>query len=206
MIHPTRTNLLILKEKRRSMADSIKILKSRRQALMREFLKTSRPFLKSRKEVSGLYARALTELAVSVGHEGRESVGALSAMALSEELRAEITEGSIWGLKYKSVALRESPMKNVEERGYDYRSTTVRLEETFHLFETMVQSILEIAAYESKLKRLGEEISRTTRRIRILEERVQPELEHAIKSIAQYLGERERESHYRLKLFMGGVS
>jgi len=59
--------------------------------------------------------------------------------------------------------------------------------------------MLQIAQYESKLKRLGEEILRTTRRIKVLEEMVLPGLKAQIRNIAQYIGEREREAFYRLK-------
>ena len=59
--------------------------------------------------------------------------------------------------------------------------------------------MLHIAEYESKLKRLGDEISRTTRRIKVLEEMVMPGLKSQIRTITQYIGERERESFYRLK-------
>jgi len=52
MIHPTRTNLLLLKEKARSVTGSIGILKARRLALIREFLATSTPFLSSREKVA----------------------------------------------------------------------------------------------------------------------------------------------------------
>ena len=38
MIHPTRTNLLMLKDKSRSIVNSIGILKARKQALIKEFL------------------------------------------------------------------------------------------------------------------------------------------------------------------------
>jgi V/A-type H+-transporting ATPase subunit D len=50
MIHPTRTNLLLLKEKSASIENSISILTARRQALIREFLDTSLPFMRSREE------------------------------------------------------------------------------------------------------------------------------------------------------------
>ena len=59
--------------------------------------------------------------------------------------------------------------------------------------------MLHLAEYESKLKRLGDEILRTTRRIKVLEEMVFPTLKLQIKTITQYIGERERESFYRLK-------
>ena len=48
---------------------------------------------------------------------------------------------------------------------------------------------------------LGGEILRVTRRTRVLEERIMPRLQRQIRAIAQYLGEREREAHYRLKKF-----
>jgi len=62
-----------------------------------------------------------------------------------------------------------------------------------------------IAAFESKLKRLGEEIIKTTRKIRVIEERVLPELRDNIKTIVHYIGEREREAFYRLKRFKSGI-
>jgi vacuolar-type H+-ATPase subunit D/Vma8 len=34
----------------------------------------------------------------------------------------------------------------------------------------------------------------------MLEERVQPELKYQVKFIAQYIGEREREAYYNLKM------
>jgi vacuolar-type H+-ATPase subunit D/Vma8 len=63
--------------------------------------------------------------------------------------------------------------------------------------------MLGIAVFESKLKMLGDEIQRVTRRARVLEERLRPTLEDEIKSITQYIGEREREreAHFRLKRY-----
>ena len=45
----------------------------------------------------------------------------------------------------------------------------------------------------------GEEIVRTTRRIKVLEEIILPGIKHQIRTIGQYIGEREREAFYRLK-------
>ncbi len=88
-----------------------------------------------------------------------------------------------------------------DERGYDYLSTTTHLEESIHLFEMIVDSMLELASYDSKLKRLSAEIQRIARRIKVLEERILPALQGQIKSIGQYIAEREREAYYRLKIF-----
>ncbi len=200
MIHPTRTNLLLLKDKSRSVVNSVAILKARRQALIREFLATTAPFLKSRQEVKLAYARAITELRLSLGHEGEGVIESIEAVS-RRDLGVEIEERSVMGLRYRDLRLLGSPVRSPEERGYDYHSTTPHLEESIYLFETIVAEMLEIAAFESKLKRLGDEIVRITRRIRVLEERILPELRREIRGIAQYIGEREREAYYRLKIF-----
>jgi V/A-type H+-transporting ATPase subunit D len=61
--------------------------------------------------------------------------------------------------------------------------------------------MMEYAVFENKLKRLGDEILKVTRRNRVLEERVLPRLSREIRGIYQYLGEREREAYFRLKRF-----
>jgi len=200
MIHPTRTNLLLLKEKSRSVTGSIGILKARRLALIREFLATSAPFLRSRDEVRTAYARALIEMHLSLGHEGEEGIESLESVGCPE-LGVEISERSVMGLRYRDVTVPEGLVRSPDERGYDYSSTTPHVEEAIHHFESIMVEMMEIAAFESRMKRLGEEILRVTRRTRVLEERVLPGLHRDIRGIGHYLGERERESFYRLKQF-----
>ena len=200
MIHPTRTNLLLLKDKTRSVTGSIAILKARRLALMREFISMSTPFLRSRDDVKTAYTGALIEMQITLGHEGENVIESLESVS-AREFGVEIAERSIMGLRYREVTVREEPIRSVEERGYDYRTTTPHLEEAIHHFESILAEMLEIASFESKMKRLGDEIVRVSRRTRVLEERVLPGLRKEIKKIAHYLGERDRESHYRLKRF-----
>lgn len=200
MMHPTRTNLLLLREKAQSVNNSVGILKARRQALIREFLSTTVPFLRSRADIRKAYGKAMGELALSLGNEGKESVESICHVT-KRDMGVEITGKSIWGLKFRDVIMHDSPVRNPDERGYDYLSTTPHLEECSNLFEKIVESMIEIATFESKLKRLGEEILKTTRRIRVLEERILPDLRTQIRTIAQHIGERERETYYRLKRF-----
>lgn len=200
MIHPTRTNLLLLKEKGRSVQNSNGILKARRQALIRDLLAATVPFLASRDAVQLAYGRAVRELALSLAIEGGDMLDSIAAVA-ERDLGVEVGERSVMGLCYREVTVRESPLRDLEWRGYDYRGTTPRLEEALRHFEQILQDMLGIAAYESRVKRLGEEVVRVTRRIRVLEERILPELRRQVKTISQFLGERERESSFRLKRF-----
>jgi len=198
MIHPTRTNLLLLKEKSRSVVNSIGILKARKQALIKEFLAATQPFLRSRDDMKRSYGKALRELALALGREGDDAVESI-VRATERDLRIDVKEKSIWGLKYKDIAYHDPPVRDPDKRGYNEYSTTPHLEESTALFEKLIENMLQIAEYECKLKRLGQEIIRTTRRIKVLEEIVMPQLKGRIRSIAQYIGERERESFYRMK-------
>ncbi|MDP3298228.1 MAG: V-type ATP synthase subunit D [Thermodesulfovibrionia bacterium] len=200
IIHPTRTNLLLLKEKSKSISNSISILKARRQALIQEFLNTTVPFLRSREDIRKTYGKALDEMALSLGHEGKSGIESIT-FAVERDMRVDIIEKSIWGLKYKDIVVNKNPVRETDQRGYDFRSTTPHLEEGIYLFERVLESMLEIAAFENKLKRLADEITRITRKIKVLEERVLIEVRYQIKTITQYIGERDRESYYRLKKF-----
>lgn len=200
MIHPTRTNLLLLKDKARSITGSVGILTARRLALIREILAISAPFLRSREQVKSIYSRALTEIALSRGYEGDDFIWSLRE-GTPRNLDVGIRERNVMGLRYREISVRGEIVRRPDEYGYDVRFTTPHLEEAINLFETIVDQMLEIAAFEIKVKRIGDEIVRVTRRIRVLEQRVLPGLQREIKNIAQYIGERERESFYRLKRF-----
>jgi len=200
MIHPTRTNLLLLKEKSSSVINSIGILKSRRQALIIEFLKTSTPYLESRRAIRQLYGEGIIELFFSLGHAGETVIDSICSVT-AREFGVEVSTRKLWGLEYKEIAPRETAVRDIRVRSYDVRASTANLEEAAWRFEKIVDAILDIAEYDNKLQRLSREIIQTTRRVRVLEERILPQLRKNIRSISQYLGERERETYFRLKQF-----
>ena len=190
----------MLKEKSSSVSNSIGILKSRRQALIIEFLKTSNPYLESRKTIRKLYGDAINQLFFSIGCEGQDMIDSLTGVT-ARDFNIEISRRKLWGLEYKEISPRETAVRDINKRNYDSRFTTSNLEEAIWRFEKIVDVILDIAEYDNKLQRLSSEIIQTTRRVRVLEERILPRLKKEIKSITQYLGERERESYFRLKQF-----
>jgi V/A-type H+-transporting ATPase subunit D len=198
--HPTRTDLRELRDKAASVANSVSILKARRQALIRGFLESIQPFVRSRAATRQEYAQAITELQLSKAHEGEASIDALAALA-ERPVGVDIAERNAMGVRYRDVAIHGPFVRGPHERGYDYTMTTPHLDEATRRFESIVATMLEIAAFESRLEMLGEEIVRVTRRTRVLQERILPRLVQDIAMIEQFLGEREREGHYRLKRF-----
>ncbi len=200
MIHPTRTNLLMLKDKSTSLTNSTAILKARRQALIREFLTVISPVLQSRDRIRSHYHKGLDELNLSRGIEGTDFIESLVAVS-DRDVGVDVLEKNAMGVRYRDLTVYGPFVRTPEERNYDYTMTTPHLEEACFLFENIVESMLEYATFENRLKRLGEEILHVTRRIRVLEERVLPKMKRQIRTIQQYIGEREREAHFRLKRF-----
>jgi len=188
----------MLKDKSRSVLNSIGILKARKQALIKEFLAATVPFLRSREDIRQSYGKALRELAIAMGREGKDTIASIAAVT-ERDFKIDVIEKSIWGLHYKDLVFHDAPVRDPDKRGYNEYGTTPHVEEGIALFEKLLESMLHIAEFESKLKRLGDEILRTTRRIKVLEEMVYPLLKQQIRTITQYIGERERESFYRLK-------
>lgn len=200
MIHPNRTYLLQLKQKQEAVAGSLNILKARRQALLLEFLASARPFLKSRRQIKVLFNSALEELHLALGYEGEQQLNSL-VRASAREDGMTVRKDNILGVKFYDVVVPERVKRKMTERNYDAASYHPHVEETVDQFETVVAAMLSLAAFETKVKRLGEEVLRVSRRSRVLEERVLPVLSDRIKKTDQYIGEREREEYFRLKRY-----
>jgi len=200
MIQATRSNLLLLKDRRRTVVNCTGILKGRRQALIKKFLEIGRPLLASREETRRRYGQGIEELQTSLGLEGQDYIASL-ALISQRHLGVTVVEMNLLGLKYRDLTEIETASRSLIERDYDYPSVTPHLDEALQLFETIVEEMLAMARYEGMFRRLGEELLRITRRIRVLEERVLPGLQGDIREIGHYLAEREREAYYRMKMF-----
>lgn len=200
MIQPTRTNLLMLKDRLRAVLNCTTILKGRRQALIKEFLKITRPLMQSREEISQAYARAIDALQVSRAREGSAGVEALAAIN-RRKIAVEVADGNLLGLRFRDLTMHETVARSFDERPYDMYGSSAWFDEAINEFEGIVEEMLSLASFEGKFRRLAEELVRLTRRIRILEERITPELHVEIHAMSQFLAERERETYFRLKRF-----
>lgn len=200
MIHPTRTNLLQLREKRATVDGSVLLLKGRRQALLREFLQVAAPLMQSRDRLAELYDEAIAALNTARRHEGEPFLHA-AAMAARRDFGLRVAERNLLGLRFREVSATCDPRRLPSEREYDESVTHPATEEAIDRFERIVAELFELAIYEGKVKRLGDELLRLTRRIKVMEERILPGLTGEIRTISRFLEERERESFYRLKLF-----
>jgi len=200
MIHPTRTNLLQLKERSRAVRRSLAILKARRQALIAEFLRLGETFRDHHRQLAELYLRALVQLQTIAREEGDASLSAVAA-ATSQFDGVETEPGNILGIPYLSIIPAGTLPRSNDERPFSPPLHSASLNECVTCFEELSRAIIEHAGLESRVRRLAVAIRETTRVMRTLEDRILPRQRRDIETIRFFLAEREREGQFRLRKF-----
>ena len=77
--------------------------------------------------------------------------------------------------------------------------------EASRAFRRYAEALIRVANTETRLKKIGEEIKKTTRRVNALEQVVIPGIRAQIRFIQQVLEQREREDTFRLKRIKGKI-
>ena len=196
-VHPTRTELLQRKNQISLAQQGNDLLKQKRDALLMEFMDVMDRVLDSSKRLQEAAAKASYAQAVAKAVDGSVAMRS-AAMANKGEVDVELKGAVIMGVPVPEVT-EKNIKKTSLERGYSLTGVSSRINETAERFEDEVNIIIEIAAIETKLKRLGEEIQKTRRRVNALDYVVIPQLEEQVKYIQMALDERAREELFRLK-------
>jgi V/A-type H+-transporting ATPase subunit D len=197
VISPTRMNLLQRRNQLRVAQQGVDLLKRKRDALVADFFKIVRQSLIARDQLAAACREAYVMLTVAKAVEGREALEA-AAIPARRDLLVDIEIRNVWGTKIPEVAV--TPVRRQAlERGQNPVATSARTMESAGHFEDVVAAILAVAATEIKLRKIGEEIKKTTRRVNALEQVVIPRLRGETRYIASVLEQRAREDVFRLK-------
>jgi vacuolar-type H+-ATPase subunit D/Vma8 len=115
-------------------------------------------------------------------------------------LDLEIEVDRVWGVVVP--ALRALPVleRDLEARSTAPAATGPALFEATNHFESLASQLLHAATRELHVRALGTALSRTTRQLHALEQRVMPELTARIARVATALDERDREDQTRLRM------
>ena len=196
-VSPTRMNLLQRKQQAKIAVQGVDLLKRKRDALVADFFNVVRQSLVARENLTAACQEAYVLLALAAAWEGRQALEA-AALADRREVLVEIEVRNVWGTKIPEVEVKEVG-RTLLERGHNPATTSARTVESAANFEEVLRAILQVAATEIKLKKIGQEIKKTTRRVNALEQVVIPRLYGEIRFIGAVLEQRAREDVFRLK-------
>jgi V/A-type H+-transporting ATPase subunit D len=195
----TRMNLLLLKHRIEVASRGLDMLRSKREALVREFFAIMDRVVQSRDQMESEMAQALSSLALALAMEGTAPLRS-AGYAARRSLPVALTERNVWGVRFPD--LQYPPvMRALDGRGYAISGVSTYIDETALRFEAVLERVLRSVSVEMRLKKLGAEIKRVTRRINALNEVLIPSLFKETRAIRQALEEREREELFRMKRF-----
>lgn len=197
-VRPTRSELLERRSQIQLAVQGMDLLKQKRDALLIEFMSVMDETLRLSGSLQKAVSDAQYSLAVAKSVDGNVSVRSV-AMATKGEITIDMTGTKIMGVSVPVVTKGRSPMRSSFTRGYSITGVSSRIDETADRFEKILDVIIEYADIETRLKRLGEEIQKTNRRVNALEQITVPGLTEQVAYIRQTLDERAREDLFRLK-------
>jgi V/A-type H+-transporting ATPase subunit D len=200
-ISPTRTNLLQRKAQIQLAVQGADLLKNKRDVLITEFMKIMNDLVERRHNLEDITHKAYHALARARAFDGEEALES-AAMAAQRTITVDIRQKKIWGVPIPDIE-RITLGRTVTERGYSFAGVPARVDLTAHHFEDILTSVVAIAATDVVLRRMGDEIRRTTRRLNALEQILIPRLTGEARYIRTTLEEREREDVSRLKKIKG---
>jgi V/A-type H+-transporting ATPase subunit D len=196
-VSPTRTELLTRRAQIRLAEQGAQMLRSKREVLIREFLKELKDFSSQRNKMRSAVVKAIQSLLTAVAVDGTETLSSVSS-ATRRPVTVELKKQNIWGASVINVESDYS-VRASELRGYTPFTVSSRIDETAERFEQVIDHAIHIAPAEHKLAVLAEHIRKTSRRVNALEQRLLPSLREQISFIRDTLDQREREDTFRLK-------
>lgn len=197
-VRPTRSELLERKQQITLAEQGMDLLKQKRDALLIEFMSVMDETLRLSSDLQRTTSEAQYSLAIAKAVDGVVSIRS-AALATRGEITIDMTGTKIMGISVPVVTKGESPLRTSFTRGYAITGVSSRIDETADKFERILDVIIEYADIETRLKRLGEEIQKTNRRVNALEQITVPSLKEQVSYIRQALDERAREDLFRLK-------
>ncbi|WP_291423941.1 V-type ATP synthase subunit D [Deinococcus sp.] len=193
-ISPTRSALLASKAALRTASGGADLLKRKRDALIGEFFALVKDALAAREQLSGVSKGAYTSLFGAKAWDSPEAVESLS-LAGTGDYAVDMQIESVYGVKVPRINIPE----RAQAAHFSPINVGARTIQASADFGSVLEAIVKVAATETKLRRIGEEIKKTSRRVNALEQVVIPGIQDDIRFVRSVLDQREREASYTQK-------
>jgi V/A-type H+-transporting ATPase subunit D len=194
---PTRHALLQTRRRLQRVDKGVELLRRKRQALVVELFRLARPAAGAREEILAQAAIAYAALIEALAAHGDTSLHAMGWP--TRHIDVTLRAGNVWGIPTAEVSLSAPVARSLVARGTAPPLTGPATLETATGFERLIELLLEAASREMLVRRLGDALTRASRQLHVLDQRLKPELSARIARVQQVLEEREREDHARLR-------
>jgi len=196
-VNPTRMELTRLKTRLRTARRGHKLLKDKRDELMKQFLEMVRQNKELRRLVEEKLSAAQQNFAVAAAVMSPEQLEQ-ALLYPKQSVGLTMTFDNIMSVE---VPRYQFQMKN-DDPGeiypYGFAQTSGELDDALTALAETFREMLELAQVEKSVQLLAQEIEKTRRRVNALEYVMIPQLEETIRYITMKLDENERGNLTRL--------
>ncbi len=196
-VNPTRMELTNLKRKLVTARRGHKLLKDKRDELMRQFLDLIKENKMLREKVEAAIAEANRHFSMAAASMSEESL-AVSLMMPSQRMSIDVSEKNIMSVKTPVFVPEYKFADKGEVYSYGLAFTSGDLDEGVKSLSDIMPDMLRLAEVEKTCQLLSSEIEKTRRRVNALEYVMIPDYEDTIKYITMKLDENERCNTTRL--------
>ncbi|MCX7843053.1 MAG: V-type ATP synthase subunit D [Clostridia bacterium] len=196
-VNPTRMELTRLKKRLRVARRGHKLLKDKRDELMKKFLEMVRENKELREKVEDMLIRVHTDFLIARAVMSSEILeGAL--MFPKQRVELEVSTANIMSVDVPVLDFKTSGTDDGEIYPYGFAATSGELDGAVGTLAKVLPFMLRLAQVEKSAQLLAEEIEKTRRRVNALEYVLIPQLTDTIKYITMKLDENERGNLTRL--------
>ena len=196
-VNPTRMELTRLKGKLKTARRGHKLLKDKRDELMKQFLDTVR-------EVRSLRAEVEDEL-MTVHNSFTVASALMSSEAMEQALlypkqsvELTMTTKNIMSVNVPIYNFQTKTKSDSDIYPYGFAATSGELDTAVDALSGVFQKMLKLAQEEKAAQLMAQEIEKTRRRVNALEYVVIPNTQDAIRYITMKLDENDRSTTTRL--------
>lgn len=196
-VNPTRMELTRLKKKLVTATRGHKLLKDKRDELMRQFLDQVRENKTLREQVeAGIQAANKNFLLARAGMQ--DEVLNTALLAPKQRVSLDYTLENVMSVEIPKFTFHtRTPDKN-DIFSYGFAFTSSDLDSAVQSLSDIFPAMLQLAEREKACQLMAAEIEKTRRRVNALEHVVIPRLQENIKYISMKLDENERSTQIRL--------
>ena len=196
-VNPTRMELTRLKKKLNTATRGHKLLKDKRDELMRRFLEMVRENRALRMQVEEQIRKANADFVLAKASMSEETLKA-ALLAPKQEVYVRTSQ--------KNVMSVDIPVFDFDTRTpdpndiycYGYAFTSSDLDDAVKSLADVLPDLIKLAQIEKSCQLMADEIEKTRRRVNALEHVMIPETQEQIRSITRKLDENERSTQTRL--------
>lgn len=194
---PTRMELTRLKKKLVTAVRGHKLLKDKRDELMRQFLDLAKENMELRKAVEEGIRKANANFVTAKASMPEEALHT-ALMAPKQEVYLEAERKNAMSVEIPVFEYRTRTADPNDIYSYGFAFTSGDLDDAVRSLADVLPQMLELAEKEKACQLLAAEIEKTRRRVNALEHVMIPETQESIRYITMKLDENERSSQIRL--------